>query len=110
MIRINEIVAMNKGTLAIIFTDERSGQRDVTFFKDIAIEQDISELEVYTPKPTDAVVTLTLEEDTLQLMQAWADKHGVTVEQMARASLVYAVRYELEVREQEPPPNAWVKG
>ena len=101
MIRINEIVAMNKGTLAIIFTDERSGQRDVTFFKDIATEQDISKLEVYTPKPTDAVVTLTLEEDTLQLMQAWADKHGVTVEQMARAFLVYAVRYELEVREQE---------
>ena len=97
MIRINEIVAMKKGPLAIIFTDERSGQRDVTFFKDIATEQDISELEAYTPKPTDAVVTLTLEEDTLQRMQAWADKHGVTVEQMARAFLVYAVRYELEV-------------
>jgi len=101
MIRINEIVAMNKGTLAIIFTDERSGQRDVTFFKDIATEQDISELEVYAPKPTDAVVTLTLEEDTLQLMQDWADKHGVTVEQMARAFLVYAVRYE---------PEVWAKG
>ena len=97
MIRINEIVAMNKGMLAIIFTDDRSGQRDVTFFKDIAAEQDISELEVYTPTPADAVVTLTLEEDTLQRMQAWADKHGVTVEQMARAFLVYAVRYELEV-------------
>lgn len=97
MIRINEIVAMNKGTLAIIFTDDRSGQRDVTFFKDIATEQDISELEVYTPKPTDKVVTLSLEEDTLQRMQAWADKHGVTVEQMARAFLVYAVRYELDV-------------
>ena len=96
MIRINEIVAMNKGMLAIIFTDDRSGQRDVTFFKDIAAEQDISELEVYTPKPTDKVVTLTLEEDTLQRMQAWADKHGVTVEQMARAFLVYAVRYKLE--------------
>ena len=52
MIRINEIVTMNKGTLAIIFTDDRSGQRDVTFFKDIATEEDISELEVYTPKPT----------------------------------------------------------
>lgn len=101
MIRINEIVAMNKGTLAIIFTDERSGQRDVTFFKDIATEKDIPELEVYTPKPTDEVVTLTLEDDTLQLMQAWADKHGVIVEQMARAFLVYAVRYELEVWKQE---------
>ncbi len=42
-------------------------------------------------------MTLTLEDDTLQLMQAWADKHGITVEQMARAFLVYAVRYELEV-------------
>lgn len=31
MIRINKIVSMNKGTLAIIFTDDRSGQRDVTF-------------------------------------------------------------------------------
>ena len=70
MIRINEIVAMNKGTLAIIFTDDRSGQRDVTFFKEIATKEDISELEVYTPKPTDKVVTLTLEEDTLQRMQA----------------------------------------
>lgn len=99
MIRINEIVAMNKGTLVIIFTDDRSEQRDVTFFKDIATEEDISELEVYTSKPTDAVVTLTIEEDTLQRMQVWADKHGVTVEQMARAFLVYAVRYELGVWE-----------
>ena len=96
MIRINEFVSMNKGTLAIIFTDDQSGQRDVTFFNYIATEQDISELEVYTPKPTDAVVTLTLEEDTLQLIQAWADKHGITVEQMARAFFVYAVRYKLE--------------
>ena len=96
MIRINEIVAMNKGTLAIIFTDERSGQRDVTFFKDIATEEDISDLKVYTPKSTDAAVTLSIEDETLQLMQAWADKHGITVEQMARAFLVYAVRYELE--------------
>ena len=96
MIRINEIVAMNKGTLAIIFTDDRSGQRDVTFFKDIATEKDISELEAYTPKSTDAVVTLTLDDALLQRMQAWADKHGITVEQMARAFLVYAVRYELE--------------
>lgn len=96
MIHINEIVAMNKGILAIIFTDNRSGQRDVTFFKSIATEQDIFGLEVYTPKATDEVVTLSLEDDTLQRMQAWADKHGITVEQMARAFFVYAVRYELE--------------
>lgn len=94
MIRINEIVAMNKGTLAIIFTDERSGPRDVTLFKDIVTEQDISELEVYTHKPTDEFVTISLDDD---LLQAWADKHGVTVEQMARALVVYAVRYEMEV-------------
>ena len=96
MIHINEIVAMNKGILAIIFTDNRSGQRDVTFFKSIATEQDIFGLEVYTPKATDEVVTLSLEDDTLQRMQAWADKHGITVEQMARAFFVYAVRYKLE--------------
>ena len=96
MIHINEIVAMNKGILAIIFTDIRSGQRDVTFFKSIATEQDIFGLEVYTPKATDEVVTLSLEDDTLQRMQAWADKHGITVEQMARAFFVYAVRYKLE--------------
>ena len=96
MIHINEIVAMNKGILAIIFTDNRSGQRDVTFFKSIATEQDIFGLEVYTPKATDEVVTLSLEDDTLQRMRAWADKHGITVEQMARAFFVYAVRYKLE--------------
>ncbi len=101
MIRINEIVSMNKGTLAILFTDDRSEQRDVTFFKDIATEEDISELEVYTPRPTDEVVTLSLDDDTLQRMQAWADKHGITIEQMARAFFVYVVRYELE---------AWGKG
>lgn len=97
MICINEIVAMKEGLLAVIFTDDRSGQRDVTLFKDIATEEDISDLKVYTPKSTDAVVTLTLEEDTLQRMQAWADKHGITVEQMARAFFVYVVRYEMEV-------------
>ena len=73
----------------------------MTFFKEIATEQDISELEVYAPKPTDAVVTLSLDDDLLQRMQAWADKHGITGEQMARAFLVYVVRYELEV---------WAKG
>lgn len=97
MICINEIVAMKEGLLAVIFTDDRSGQRDVTLFKDIVTEKDISELEVYTHKPTDEFVTFSLDDDLLQRMQAWADKHGVTVEQMARALVIYAVRYEMEV-------------
>jgi len=96
MIRIDEIVALNGGLLAIIFTDTQSEQRDITLFKRHATAEDLDRLEVWQPKPTDVTVTLTLEESTKQLIQHWADEHGLEFEQLVRAFFVYIVRYELE--------------
>ena len=96
MIRIDEIVALNGGLLAIIFTDTQSEQRDITLFKCHASAENLDNLEVWQPKPTDVTVTLTLEESTKQLIQHWADKHGLEFEQLVRAFFVYVVRYELE--------------
>lgn len=96
MIQIDEIVALNGGLLAIIFTDTQSEQRDITLFKRHATAEDLDRLEVWQPKPTDVTVTLTLEESTKQLIQNWADEHGLEFEQLVRTFFVYIVRYELE--------------
>ena len=96
MIRIDEIVALNGGLLAIIFTDTQSEQRDIALFKRHASAEDLDNLEVWLPKPTDETVTLTLEENTKQLIQNWADEHALEFEQLVRAFFVYVVRYELE--------------
>ena len=96
MIRIDEIVALNGGLLAIIFTDTQSEQRDITLFKRHATAEDLDRLEVWQPKPTDVTVTLTLEESTKQLIQNWTDEHGLEFEQLVRTFFVYIVRYELE--------------
>ena len=97
MIRIDEIVALNGGLLAIIFTDTQSEQRDIALFKRHASAEDLDNLEVWRPKPTDETVTLTLEENTKQLIQNWADEHALEFEQLVRAFLYYIVRYELDV-------------
>lgn len=47
MIRIDEIVAFNRGLLAIIFTDVQSGERDMALFKYHATAEDLDALEVW---------------------------------------------------------------
>lgn len=97
MTRIDEIVVLNGGILAIIFTDTQSEQRDITLFQRHATAEDLDSLEVWQPKPTDETMTLSLEETTKQLIQHWADDHGLEFEQLVRAFFVYIVRYNADV-------------
>ena len=98
MIRIDEIVAFNRGLLAIIFTDMQSGEKDMALFKHRATAEDLDALEVWRPKPDDAVMTICLEEETEQMMERWAYKRGLTIEQMARAFATYIARYGVDVK------------
>ena len=98
MIRIEEIVAFNRGLLAIIFTDVQSGEKDMTLFKYHATAEDLDALKVWQPKPDDAVMTICLEEETERLMERWAYKRGLTIEQMARAFVTYIARYGVDVK------------
>ena len=96
MIRIDEIVAFNRGLLAIIFTDMQSGEKDMALFKHHATAEDLDALKVWRPKPDDAVMTICLEEETEQMMERWAYKRGLTIEQMARAFVTYIARYGVD--------------
>ena len=96
MIRIDEIVAFNRGLLAIIFTDMQSGEKDMALFKHHATAEDLDALKVWRPKPDDAVMTICLEEETERLMERWAYKRGLTIEQMARAFVTYIARYGVD--------------
>lgn len=98
MIRIEEIVAFNRGLLAIIFTDMQSGEKDMTLFRHQATAEDLDALEVWQPKPDDAVMTIWLEEKTKRMMEWWAYKRGLTIEQMARAFVTYIARYGVDVK------------
>ena len=98
MIRIDEIVAFNRGLLAIIFTDMQSGEKDMTLFRHHATAEDLDALKVWRPKPDDAVMTICLEEETERLMERWAYKRGLTIEQMARAFVTYIARYGVDVK------------
>ena len=96
MIRIDEIVAFNRGLLAIVFTDMQSGEKDMALFKHHATAEDLDALKVWRPKPDDAVMTICLEEETEQMMERWAYKRGLTIEQMARAFVTYIARYGVD--------------
>ncbi len=98
MIRIDEIVAFNRGLLAIIFTDVQSGEKDMTLFKHHATAEDLDTLKVWQPKPDDTVMTISLEEETERMMQRWAYERGLTIEQMARAFVTYIARYGVDVK------------
>lgn len=50
------------------------------------------------PKPDDAVMTICLEEEIERLMERWAYKRGLTIEQMARAFVTYIARYGVDVK------------
>lgn len=98
MIRIDEIVAFNRGLLAIIFTDMQSGGKDMTLFRHHATAEDLDALKVRQPKPDDAVMTICLEEETERMMERWAYKRGLAIEQMARAFVTYIARYGVDVK------------